>query len=168
MKDTIVERIVHNVCGDIKKHWKVSPALVGVIDDQPLSVDEYEYPPNPLRAGWGESGLPFAFVYELEEVPNLGGTVAWNNTLNGQVQVFFRYSINEPDKRLAPLGRSYRGEIKRALMLDHTRGGVAFRTVFGRNFVDTTPIDGIGAAVVDFEVQYFHNLKDPASRDTAH
>ena len=169
MRDTAVEKIVYSVCDDLMQHWGEVPMLVGVIDDQPLSVDEYDHPPVPTREGWGQAELPFAFVYELEEEPELGGTQCWNQTLHGQIQLMFRYERGARERGLAPLGRRYRGEIKRALMKDQARAGNAFRTVFGRNFTDVTPIDGIGAAVVDFEGRYFHNLTDPTSRgiDTA-
>lgn len=153
---------MHDVCAALREHV---PTLAGCIDDQPVSLEEYEYPPAP-PAGWGESALPFAFVYELEEVPNIGGTNSWNQTLNGQIQVVFRYG-QEGAERLAPTGRSLRGDIKRAIMKDQTRGGHAWRTYFGRNFTDQLPVEGLAVAVVDFEVRYFHNLTDPTTRDIA-
>lgn len=163
MDKTCVERIVHDVCGALRKHI---PRLAGCIDDQPTHVEEYEYPPLPPDGAWGESALPFAFVYEVDEVPSLGGTNAWNQTINGQIQLVFRYG-QEGAERLARTGRDFRGDIKRALMLDPTRGGHAFRTYFGRNFTDQLPVEGLAVAVVDFEVKYFHNLTDPTTRDIA-
>lgn len=165
MTNTALDRIAKQACTTIKAKWTSAPRLAGVIDDRPADLAEYESPPQPPIAEWGESGLPFAFVYDVEEQGRLGGTNAFNHSASFVAEVVYRYDAHDPQRRMSVLGRDVRGEIKRALMLDRNMGGLAFNTMYGRNYVEPVPdSDTLAVAIVEFTVDYFHSLTDPTVR----
>lgn len=166
MKDTTRALILASFADDLVS----LPCIAGVIDDEPRFAEHYESPPRPPRAEWGQPALPFAFVFEMDEACEFANTLAYTCTLPVRVEVAFRYA-RDP-RGLKGLGRDILGDVQEAIHADPGRGknppnstrGNAYRTIEKGNSIVAAPSDGIGVVIVDWEIQYYRNFRDPTSR----
>lgn len=158
---TIVAEIIENACDAIAGN----PVFHGVIDGPPNDLEECTTPPRPPSPEWGKPELPFVFVTDVNERPDLGGVNASKNRLTVEAHCFANF--RRANQRAETIGRSNVGELKATLMADMTRGGRCSLWLYGPNGWEIMPDGDTVHSWCTFESQYFHNLQDPTSTKIA-